>query len=273
MKQIYCYFSLNQAYLLVRFFLSPLVWLALITFSGTVFFVSAQTTSLTCEKIETELNDLKLTKQVTEKMQRYKINEVNMRQNMSVLDKAIANGRLIKQEQLEVLAENLGDILPKDVGQMTPEERATYQRETRDRLVQIIDRLKLVSLEDLDAKLDRINKDYDELSKAYDNGCKGEVIEMTSCEISDGKKVCRSWTAYPSLHKIEADTIRNVTDTLAINKWEDDEVLFTLDSDNEENHGYSAVYTGKRSGNRVDGTVKWSDGKGGGWTSQWSVTW
>jgi hypothetical protein len=274
MKQIYQYFSLSQTQLSAVFFLLPLVLLAMITFSGTVSFVSAQTSPSLCEQFENELKNLKETKKVTEKMQRYKINEDNMRQNMSILDKAIANGRLMKQEQLEVLANNLGDQLPKEVGQMSPEERAAYQKETRDILVRIIDRLKLVRLEDLDAKLDQINNELDELEKKVDIACReDDEFEMKSCEIGEGtQKTCKTWIAYKDLDKIEVYDMYNMSDFMVINKWADNEVMFTRSAENGDNYGYSAVYTGRVSGKRIDGTVRWS-GKDLQWTAKWYVTW
>ena len=50
MKQIFNHFSMSQTHLSARVFLLPLVLLTLISFSGTVSFVSAQTTFEVCRE-------------------------------------------------------------------------------------------------------------------------------------------------------------------------------------------------------------------------------
>ncbi len=158
MKRIYNVFSTSRVRQPARFFLLPMILSALISFSGAVSSVSAQTTAEVCRETQKVIEQYQREEQEATTNAYYKNNEMDMRRNLSILNKAISNGNLLNDRNLGALAHELFLTLPKEPIQMTPDERSAFQRQARSILVQKIQEISGFTLEELDQKGERIKQ-------------------------------------------------------------------------------------------------------------------
>ena len=158
MKLIDNHFSMSRVLQSARFFLLPMILSALISFSGAVSSVSAQTTTEVCRETQKVIEQYQQEEQEATTNAYYKNNETDMRRNLSILNKAIANGTLLSDRNLGVLAHELFLTLPKEAIRMTPDERSAFQRQARSIMVQKIQELSGFTLEELDQKVERIQQ-------------------------------------------------------------------------------------------------------------------
>ena len=152
------HFSMSRVLQSARFFLLPMILSALISFSGAVSSVSAQTTGEVCRETQKVIEQYQQEEQEATTNAYYKNNEEDMHRNLSILNKAISNGTLLSDRNLGVLAQELFLTLPKEAIRMTPEERSAFQRQARSILVQKIQELSGFTLEELDQKVERIQQ-------------------------------------------------------------------------------------------------------------------
>jgi len=158
MKKIYNHFAVSQTHLPAGAFLLPLVFLTLISFSGLVSFVSAQTNVEVCRGTKEAMERLKREEQEAITLAYYKSREHEMRDHLSKLNKAITNGTLLPFRELKYLSDSTRMTLTKEVGKMTPEERAAFQRQARNMIVQKFQEFSDATLEELDQKVERISQ-------------------------------------------------------------------------------------------------------------------
>jgi hypothetical protein len=279
-KQIYDLFSLIRVARPVRYVLPWLVLLTLITFAG--MSVSAQNTAEICRETARVIEQYEREKGELEQKYYFKRNEASMRQNLEVVEKAVGERRLLKQETIEALAGNIRLTLAKSVGQMTPEERLTLQSEARNLLIRRIQAAAEINIDDLELQMERVEQQLGTRQQRYDAYHCGLVLQqekeratipgvINECE-SYGGTVCGTWTLRGS--QLDANWSNGAKAVLTIEKFDNEQVIITrTDTSASFSRGFSARYTGKLAGNSItDGKVTWNDG-GRTWSGTWTANW